>query len=360
MQRCKRCIMPSTVPGISFDNEGVCNYCREYKPETYLGEEKLHTIISSARKTKKSDYDCIVPVSGGRDSTYILYLAKKIFDMRVLAVNYDNEFAPAYTVENIKRACDILNVDNVSIRSKRAYVRKIAKYSMLAATEFGQFGECVGCTYGYRSVVYRKAREFKVPLIIWGESKEEATAEMEQKAFERIRRPDLKYRKLFKKEYYVAEFYRLLQRLEFFLSWKDVFIRSFDPVLKDNNIQHGRIFDYMSWDRSRIKEIIMDELRWEKPAEVATTWRADCALVNLTNYSYIKLFGCTKLCFGYTKMINGGKMERTEALAQEEYMLANCSKGLEEVLRKRIGLPEEYVRRILSFPDGDYFPRLSA
>jgi hypothetical protein len=183
---------------------------------------------------------------------------------------------------------------------------------------------------------------------------------MEQKAFERIRRPDLKYRKLFKKEYYVAEFYRLLQRLEFFLSWKDVFIRSFDPVLKDNNIQQIRIFDYMSWDRSRIKEIIMDELRWEKPAEVATTWRADCALVNLTNYSYIKLFGCTKLCFGYTKMINGGKMERTEALAQEEYMLANCSKGLEEVLRKRIGLPEEYVRRILSFPDGDYFPRLSA
>jgi len=159
--------MPATVPGISFDHEGICNYCREYKTETYLGEEKLHTIIANAKGRKKSDYDCIVPVSGGRDSTYILYLAKKIFDMKVLAVNYDNEFAPAFTVENIKRACDILKVDLVSIRSKQAYVKKIAKHSMLAATEFGQFGECVGCTYGYRSVVYRKAREFKVPLIIW-------------------------------------------------------------------------------------------------------------------------------------------------------------------------------------------------
>jgi hypothetical protein len=351
--------MPWTVPGISFNDEGVCNYCQQYQPETYLGGERLNVIIKNAKIIRDGDYDCIVPISGGRDSTYILYLAKKIFGMRVLAVNYDNEFAPPFTVRNMKRACEILNVDHVSVRSKRAYVRKIAKHSMLAATEFGQFGECVGCTYGYRSVVYRKAREYKIPLIIWGESKEEATAGMELKAFEPIRRPDLKYRKLLKKDYYAAEYYRFLQRVEFFLSWKDVFSRSFDPMLRDDGIQQIRIFDYISWDRTKIKEIIMDELQWEKPAELATTWRADCALVALTNYSYIKLFGCTKLCFGYTKMINGGKMDRGEALAQEEYMLANCSRGLEEVLRKSIGLRAEHANRILSFPDGNYYPHTS-
>ncbi len=351
MKRCQRCIMPSTVPGISFNEKGICNYCQSYIPESYLGEEQLNHVLEQAKKSRKGKYDCIVPVSGGRDSTYILYLAAKHFDMNVLAVNYDNEFAPQFTMANIKRACDILQVDFISVRSKKDYVRKIAKHSMLAATEFGRFGECTGCTYGYRSVIYRKAREFKVPLILWGESKEEATAEMELKAFEPIQRHESKYRKLIKKDFYTAELLRFLQRLEFYLSWKDVFSRRFDPVLRDDNIKQVRVFDYIPWDRKRIKETIQNELQWDKPAELVSTWRADCALVALTNYCYIKLFGCTKACFGYTKMINSGQMDRGEALEQEEYMLANYSKGVEEILKGRIGLPEERTNWILSYPD---------
>jgi len=343
--------MPSTVHGITYDEQGVCSYCRSYLPESYYGEEELYRIIEETKR-KKRDYDCIVPLSGGRDSTYILYYAKKNLDMKVLAVNYDNEFSPEFTKANIKRACEILKVDYVSVRSKRDYVKKIAKHSMLASTEFGQYGECVGCTYGYRSVVYRKAREYSIPLILWGESKEEDTAGMEMKAFEPIRRHEGKYKKLINKDFYAAEIYRLLQRLELFLSWKHVFSRRFDPIFKDDKIKQIRIFDYVSWDRRRIKETIQNELQWEKPAELVSTWRADCALVALTNYYYIKLLGCSKSCFGYTKMINSGQMDRVEALEQEEYVLANCSQGLEEILKERIGLPESHANGILSYQDG--------
>jgi hypothetical protein len=74
-------------------------------------------------------------------------------------------------------------------------------------------------------------------------------------------------------------------------------------------------------------------------------------MVGLTNFYYMKLFGCTKLCFGYTRMINSGQMEREEALKQEEYMLASYSKGLKEILEEHIGLSEEHANRILSYRD---------
>ena len=348
MKRCKRCVMPSTVPGISFNEVGVCNYCQSYQPESYLGEKELCRIMEYARG-KRSVYDCIVPISGGRDSTYVLFMAKSLLGLKTLAVNYDNEFAPPYAMANIKRACETLNVDFVSVRSKRAYVRKIAKHSIMAATEFGQFRECAGCTYGYRSVVYRKAKEFGIPLILWGESREEATAEMERKAFEVIRQHKLKYLKLLRKEFYAAEFYRLLQRAEFFVSWRNVLSRRFDPIFKTNNIKEIRVFDYIPWERKKIKETIMNELGWEKPADVASTWKADCVMVGLTNFYYMMLFGCTKLCFGYTRMINGGQMEREEALIQEENMLVSYSKGLKEILEDHIGLSKEHANRILSY-----------
>ena len=350
MKRCKRCVMPSTVPGISFNEEGLCNYCQSYQPESYLEEKELRKIMEHARG-KRSVYDCLVPMSGGRDSTYVLFMAKSLLGLKTLAVNYDNEFAPPYAMANIKRACETLNVDFVSVRSKRAYVRKIAKHSVMAATEFGQFRECAGCTYGYRSVVHRKARELEIPLILWGESKEEATAEMERKAFEVIRQHRLKYLKLLKKDFYAAEFYRLLQRVEFFVSWRSVLSRRFDPIFKTNNTKEIRVFDYIPWDRRKIKETIMNELGWEKPAELESTWKADCVMVALTNFYYIKLLGCTKLCFGYTRMINSGQMEREEALKQEENMLANYSRGLKEILEENIGLSEEHANRILSYRD---------
>lgn len=350
MRRCKRCIMPETVPGISFNEDGLCIYCQRYREEHYLDIGELDAMIAEA-KIRNRKYDCVVPVSGGRDSTYVLFMAKRLLGLKTLAVNYDNEFAPAYATANIKRACRILDIDLVSVRSKRDYVRKIAMHSIMAATEFGQFRECAGCTYGYRSVVHRKAREFTIPLILWGESREEATAEMERSAFEVIKQHKLKYLKVLKKEFYAAEFYRMLQRVEFFVSWRNVLSRRFDPIFKTNDIKEVRVFDYISWERKKIKETIMNELGWEKPTDLVSTWKADCVMVALTNFYYIKLFGCTKLCFGYTKMINSGQMDRDEALKQEETMLASYSKGLKEILEDRIGLSEEHANRILSYGD---------
>ena len=86
MRRCNRCILPDTVPGITFDEKGICNFCHSHSEESCLGEEALEKLISLIR-SKDNKYDCIVPLSGGRDSTFVLYIARAVYNLKVLAVS---------------------------------------------------------------------------------------------------------------------------------------------------------------------------------------------------------------------------------------------------------------------------------
>jgi len=118
LQICSRCIYDERVPAIHFDAEGICNYCRQverlvvqYGTAQAKGEESLERIrkdIKRAGRGKK--YDCIVGVSGGTDSSYLVYLAKK-WGLRPLAVHYDNTWNSAIASMNIHKVLSSLDVD---------------------------------------------------------------------------------------------------------------------------------------------------------------------------------------------------------------------------------------------------------
>lgn len=115
---CSRCIYDERVASISFDNEGVCNYCRQvdslreqYGTGTEVGENRFAGIVEEikiAGKGKK--YDCVIGVSGGTDSSYMVYLAKE-WGLRPLAVHYDNTWNSAIATQNIRKVLSSLNVD---------------------------------------------------------------------------------------------------------------------------------------------------------------------------------------------------------------------------------------------------------
>ena len=115
---CSRCIYDERVDSISFDVNGVCNYCgqidrliREYGTGGEVGQEKLESIIDSIRTDGRGKrYDCVVGVSGGTDSSYMLYLAKQ-WGLRPLAVHYDNTWNSAIATQNIRKVLAALNVD---------------------------------------------------------------------------------------------------------------------------------------------------------------------------------------------------------------------------------------------------------
>jgi hypothetical protein len=92
MQRCSKCILPETYPNITFDEKGVCNFCRTYKePKPTGGEDILINLFNKVKKMGRI-YDAVVPLSGGKDSTYVLYLATQVYKLNVLAYTFHNGF----------------------------------------------------------------------------------------------------------------------------------------------------------------------------------------------------------------------------------------------------------------------------
>jgi tRNA(Ile)-lysidine synthase TilS/MesJ len=350
IKRCSRCVMPETVPGITFDEEGVCNLCRKYVCHECRDEADLKQLIEESR-THGNRFDCIVPLSGGRDSTFVLYAAVKRYGLKVLAVNYDTEFRVDQALVNIQNACRHLGVELLIIRSRWNIASKMVCASVRAALPYGlaaiRGDLCDACVYGFKSVVYRAAERYKTPLILWGSSSNEQTDPM-LGVLAVGRRGLARREKLLNLQYYKSQIYGLLQRLEFPVPGNRVLSRK--PVsLRNRTIREVRLFDYLPWDREEIKQTIARELSWRKPAGHVSTWRTDCKLHVLVNYCYLRQFGCSKDCFGYCNMINAGQMSRHEALAQEEQAAGKSEQDALRLLRSDIGLSESELASIASY-----------
>ena len=132
-QICTRCIQDETVPGISFDDNGVCNYCHlhdelcEMFPNGEKGTKQLNKIIKNIKQqSKNKEFDCVVGISGGRDSIYLLYNAVKVWKLRVLAVHSNDYFDNPIATENMRKAVEKLNIKfiNVCYQKELAYELK--------------------------------------------------------------------------------------------------------------------------------------------------------------------------------------------------------------------------------------------
>jgi N-acetyl sugar amidotransferase len=115
---CALGVWDESVPGIVFDEQGVCNYAKiqlklmEIYPRGQKGREDWEAIVESVKKKGKNNkYDCIIGVSGGVDSSYLLYLLKEKYGLKPLAVTLDNGWSSEIAVKNIKLMTDALNID---------------------------------------------------------------------------------------------------------------------------------------------------------------------------------------------------------------------------------------------------------
>ena len=167
LNTCSKCLLPESFPNAAIDQNHLCSFCREYKPYIPKGEDELQKQLASRHG---ETYDVVVPVSGGKDSTYILWYAKKILQLRIIAVNYDSGLQSDLAKENIRNACDRLEVPLV-VKTVN-YERQIAMvHSLLriAEAENSLFYVCGNCERGVRSSAVRVALECQVPFILHGD-----------------------------------------------------------------------------------------------------------------------------------------------------------------------------------------------
>ncbi len=136
VKRCTRCILPSTLDSITFDEDGVCNHCRKYERDFRdwekikdRKENEFRSILEKAKSLKRP-YDCLVPLSGGKDSTYALYLCTHVYHLKTLAVTLDNGYLSDAAKENIKSALACCDADHLFYTVNRSNASSFSRYSL--------------------------------------------------------------------------------------------------------------------------------------------------------------------------------------------------------------------------------------
>ncbi len=258
MKRCVPCGLPETHETISFDDQGVCNICRgqEFRNENIdwdARKKELGALIEEHRG--RYDYDCIIPFSGGKDSTWTLYYLVKEYGVKPLVVRFDHGFMRPNLEDNVIKATRELGVDILSFRPNWKVVQKLMLQSFLEKGDF-----CWHCHTGIFSYPMWIALEKKVPLIFWGEPSAEYTAYF---SYEQAEEVDEK---------------RFNRFVNLGISADDMFIRlggNVDPrdlkpytypPLRDLRMLNYRsvcLGSYVKWDVRRQSEIIQNELGWQ-------------------------------------------------------------------------------------------------
>jgi len=174
MNYCKRCMYPENAkPTIIFDDEGVCSGCRYHESRKTLEidwderKEIFESILDEAKvmaEERGNIYDCIIPVSGGKDSHYQVWLLKEKYGMNPLLVTFNHAFNAPAGVKNLENLVTHSGCDLIRETPNLKSIQKIAKFML---TEVGDITWHYHA--GIRTFPFQVAVEKNIPLIIWGE-----------------------------------------------------------------------------------------------------------------------------------------------------------------------------------------------
>ncbi len=170
MKYCKNCLQPDTRPGTRFDENGICPACIYFESLQHVdwNERKieLHEIVAFGKENNHSGYDCIIGVSGGKDSTRQAVFVKEVLEMNPLLVclSYPPEQITQRGVENISNLIK-LGFDCISINPAPQTWRKLMKKSFIEHANW-----CRSTEIALFSSVPKLAIAYQIPLIWWGEN----------------------------------------------------------------------------------------------------------------------------------------------------------------------------------------------
>tara|TARA_B100001248_G_scaffold257448_1_gene239963 strand:- start:5028 stop:6962 length:1935 start_codon:yes stop_codon:yes gene_type:complete len=360
LQKCTKCILPSTYPFINFDKNGVSNYFRNYKKQEYLGEDALMNILDKYR-SKNSEPDCVVGLSGGRDSSYGLHLLKTKFKMNPIAFTFDWGLTTDISRVNQAKLCGKLGVEHIirsaNIKQKRNYVRNNImawlKRPHLGMLPVIQAGDKPFMDYGD---ILAKENKIKLVIQFTGYQLEQREfflgfAGIDQKLQNNQRMSS--YNLLNKlKMFYFYSTQTLINPSYINLALLDNFQGFLSSFIKKENSLH--FYNYVKWDEEEIIDTLKNEYNWSNDlAYGKNQWRMGDGQTTFNNFIYYTLAGFSEFDNFRSNQICEGLLTRENALlmAKEDNsfkydVLKNFSEiigfNLDDVLSKIISLPRLY------------------
>ncbi|MCJ7498229.1 MAG: 7-cyano-7-deazaguanine synthase [candidate division Zixibacteria bacterium] len=330
MKICSNCVLPETFPGISFDQNGICNFCREFKGKERLEKEKekyrqrFDELLSKFKGL--SSYDALMAYSGGKDSTYTLYILKEKYGLKVLALTFDNGFLSEQALKNIREVVENLGVDHIFFKPDFKLLKKI----FLTGTREDIFSRktlerastiCTSCMGIVKFTTLKLALEKKIPFITYGWSPGQApisasifknNPSMLKQMQEAIKGP------LFK----IAG-----ERISpYFLEETDFQQKAFFPY----NISPLAFLEY---EEEKIYKKI-EELGWNMPVDTDSN-STNCLLNSFANLVHKQRIGFHPYAFELAKLVREGYLQREEALKRLEQ---EEKKNTVELVKKKLGL----------------------
>ena len=358
-KRCSRCVLPVSTPGLEFDNDNVCSDCRTYQKIVLKGEDALLAAIGE-HTNKGQEYDCIVNISGGRDSSYTILKMVKDYKLKVLAVNYKNPLAHPAARQNIANIQKILDVKLVSISYKPGFHEKLLRLNLralLAKPDPAMVPMvCVSCKLMWKDIL-DIAGAHKVKLIVSGGNF------YEQVSFKRFllggnQNQDLRN---YYSKYVFGLAGRALRNVRFLRPQTLIptikgylYNNPYSPMVRIRGRDLARIdlFHYIPWEEKEVLGRLQDELDWQYPSDGAGTWRFDCQISRLKDFFYMKTLGLTEKDDFYSRLIREGMITRSEALERlstENEVVVDALKRLTET----IGMDYSELEKLnYACPDG--------
>ncbi|MFY4769040.1 N-acetyl sugar amidotransferase [Aliarcobacter butzleri] len=329
---CSKCIYDERVSYISFDENGVCNYCHQlenlkndYGTATTKGEKQFIKIIEQIKKDgKNKKYDCIIGVSGGTDSSYMLYLAKQ-WGLRPLAVHYDNTWNSAIATENIRKVLTALDIDlytHVTDNKEADDIFRSFFYADVAEIE-------ASTDLALAEVMYRAAWKYKVKYVLEGHSfMEEGITPVGRNYFDGkyIKSIHKMFGKLPMKSYPLMTITR-------FLFWS-MFAK----------IQKIRPFWYIDYNKDDAKKFLEKEYDWKYYGGHHLENRMTAFFHSI----YLpQKFNTDMRNNTLSALVRNGKRDRLEAW-KEYNTPPHIEKDLLEYFKKRLELSDEEYEKIMT------------
>jgi len=319
LKRCTKCILPETMPYIRFNEQGVCNYCLNYKlRNTPKPKEELFKLLEPYRR--KEGLECIVPFSGGRDSCYGLHLIVKELNLRPVTYTYDWGMVTDLGRRNISRMCSQMGVENIIVAADISLKRKNIRMNLEAWLKSPNLGMMAMLTAGDKHF-FRYVEEVKkqtgVELNLWGVNPLEVTHF--KTGFLEIK-PDFEEERVYSHgmmkqlRYHAKRFRAMMDSPGYFNSslWDTLSGEYYRSLTNKNDYYH--IFDYWRWDEELVNSTLINDYGWELATDTSTSWRIGDGTAAFYNYVYYTVAGFTEHDTFRSNQIREGQMTRERAL----------------------------------------------
>lgn len=263
LRRCTRCKLPETYETIEYDEQGVCNICRsaKVKKDVIDWAERKNLLDKLIEKHRgKADYDCIVPFSGGKDSTFQLYYLMTEYKLKPLVVRFNHGFMRQTIEENNQRTFKKLGVDVLEFTPNWKIVKRLMLESFTRKTDF-----CWHCHTGIYSYPLRVALKYQVPLVFWGEPQSEITAYYDYLNDEIEYEDDKKFNMLRTLGITAEDMHGMIDTPENPVDKRDLLPYTFPNVAELKAMRYCSVplGTFIPWDYVKNTETIKRELGWQ-------------------------------------------------------------------------------------------------